>query len=414
MEADRTETDTHDSWSPPTPTRCGAVSAASPSRSGRVGTATSSRRRAPLRCGGPVHPDAGLCERCQVPLRLRRSVRAERRAYYAYSTNAGAGDIQVIRSPDLVNWELVGNGWPTCPAGRLPMPRGPRPCWRGATGTSPTTRCATRRPSGSASACGGFRLSRRSVHRRLGGTPGLPGRRRRIDRSEPVRRRRRPGRTCSGSPRGVAATPPTIWSQELSADGLAPTGAAAALLVADRAFERGRGRGAHPRPRGGGYYLLYAAADWNSRAYAVAYAGCARTLRALPGPADGAGAGVRAPAGGTRWGPRCSTRRQRARVAFHAFCGARRRLPEQPLPPHRLAAGRGRSDRHRRRHLGRGWLSPSVPVRAEAMGSGQVRPRSWVPQSDLSPRARVGGTCCLRSSLVGSDCTNSASTRVLP
>ena len=30
--------------------------------------------------------------------------------YYAYSTNAGVGDIQVIRSGDLSSWEIVGNG----------------------------------------------------------------------------------------------------------------------------------------------------------------------------------------------------------------------------------------------------------------------------------------------------------------
>ena len=35
--------------------------------------------------------------------------------YYAYSTNSGAGDLQVIRSSDLVVWDLFGNALPALP-----------------------------------------------------------------------------------------------------------------------------------------------------------------------------------------------------------------------------------------------------------------------------------------------------------
>ena len=80
---------------------------------------------------------------------------------------------------------------------------------------------------------------------------------------------------------------PTIWSQELSADGLALTGGARALLAADRAFERGVIEAPTLVHEAGGYYLLYAAAGWNSRSYAVAYAGCAGPMGPCQKPGDG-------------------------------------------------------------------------------------------------------------------------------
>ena len=80
VEADRTETDTARflvaAHANEVRSCLGGVSiAVGASRDGDV---QSSAERA-ARCGGPVHADAGLCERCEVPLRLRRPVRAERR-----------------------------------------------------------------------------------------------------------------------------------------------------------------------------------------------------------------------------------------------------------------------------------------------------------------------------------------------
>jgi beta-xylosidase len=118
---------------------------------------------------------------------------------------------------------------------------------------------------------------------------------------------------------GRGGAPPTIWSRELSADGLALTGTARALLVADRAFERGVIEAPSLVHEAGGYYLLYAAADWNSRSYAVAYAGCAGPAGPCIKPGDAqvllsgsrlagpGGAEVFRDAAGSVW------------VAFHAF-----------------------------------------------------------------------------------------------
>ena len=239
-------------------------------------------------------------------------------SYYGYSTNAGAGDIQVVRSPDLVNWELVGNGLAHVPR------------WAAANATWAPAVLArgggyvayyTVREAGSRQQC---------ISRAVSATPAGPF----VDDSAgPLVCQVADGGSIDPSPfvdadgrafllwksEGRGATPPTIWSQELSADGLAPTGAARALLVADRAFERGVIEAPTLVHEAGGYYLLYAAADWNSRSYAVAYAGCAGPAGPCLKPADGrvlasgprlagpGGAEVFRDAGGSPW------------VAFHAF-----------------------------------------------------------------------------------------------
>jgi hypothetical protein len=239
-------------------------------------------------------------------------------AYYAYSTNAGAGDIQIIRSPDLVNWELVGNGladlprWAAANATWAPavLPRGD-----GYVAYYSVRHAASRR---------------QCISRAVSATPVGPF----IDDSQgPLVCQVADGGSIDPSPfvdgdgrayllwksEGRGGTPPTIWSQELSADGLALTGIAHALLVADQAFEAGVIEAPALVHEAGGYYLLYAAADWNSRGYAVAYAGCAGPAGPCLKPADGrvlvsgrrlagpGGAEVFRDGGGSAW------------VAFHAF-----------------------------------------------------------------------------------------------
>ena len=239
-------------------------------------------------------------------------------AYYAYSTNAGAGDIQVIRSPDLVDWELVGNGL----AG-LPRWAAPGATWAPAVVPRGGGYVAyyTVRDAGSRRQC---------ISRAVSAKPAGPF----VDDSAgPLVCQIADGGSIDPSPfvdadgrafllwksEGRGGTPPTIWSQELSADGIALTGGARALLAADRAFERGVVEAPTLVHEGGGYYLLYAAADWNSRSYAVAYAGCAGPMGPCLKPSDGrvlasgprlagpGGAEVFRDAAGSPW------------VAFHAF-----------------------------------------------------------------------------------------------
>jgi Glycosyl hydrolases family 43 len=239
-------------------------------------------------------------------------------AYYGYSTNAGAGDIQVIRSPDLVNWELVGNG-----LADVPRWAAPNATWAPAVLARGGGFVAyyTVRDASSQQQC---------ISRAVAATPAGPF----VDDSAgPLVCQTAAGGSIDPSPfvdtngrafllwksEGRSGTPATIWSQELSADGLALMGAARALLVADRAFERGVIEAPTLVHEAGGYYLLYAAADWNSRSYTVAYAGCAGPAGPCIKPGDGrvlvsgtrlagpGGAEAFRDAGGTLW------------VAFHAF-----------------------------------------------------------------------------------------------
>ncbi len=238
--------------------------------------------------------------------------------YYAYSTNAGAGDIQVIRSPDLVNWELVGNGL----AG---VPR-----WASANATWAPAVLARGNGYVAYYSVRHAASQRQCISRAVSARPAGPF----VDDSYgPLVCQAADGGSIDPSPfvdsdgrahllwksEGRGGTPPTIWSQELSADGLALTDSAHALLVADRTFEAGVIEAPTLVHEAGGYYLLYAAADWNSRGYAVAYAACAGPAGPCLKPADGrvltsgsrlagpGGAEVFRDGGGTPW------------VAFHAF-----------------------------------------------------------------------------------------------
>ena len=238
--------------------------------------------------------------------------------YYAYSTNAGAGDIQVIRSPDLVNWELVGNGL----AG---VPR-----WASANATWAPAVLARGNGYVAYYSVRHAASQRQCISRAVSARPAGPF----VDDSYgPLVCQAADGGSIDPSPfvdgdgrahllwksEGRGGTPPTIWSQELSADGLALTDSAHALLVADRTFEAGVIEAPTLVHEAGGYYLLYAAADWNSRGYAVAYAACAGPAGPCLKPADGrvltsgsrlagpGGAEVFRDGGGSPW------------VAFHAF-----------------------------------------------------------------------------------------------
>jgi len=238
--------------------------------------------------------------------------------YYGYSTNAGAGDIQVIRSSDLVDWELVGNAL----AG-LPRWAAPGATWAPAVLSRGGGYVAyyTVRDAGSQRQC---------ISRAVSTTPAGPF----VDDSAgPLVCQVRDGGSIDPSPfvdadgrafllwksEGRGGRPATIWSQELGADGLALTGGARALVAADRAFERGVIEAPTLVHEGGGYFLLYAAGDWNSRSYVVAYASCAgpmgpclkpddgRVLASGPRLAGPGGAEVFRDSAGTPW------------AAFHAF-----------------------------------------------------------------------------------------------
>jgi Glycosyl hydrolases family 43 len=238
--------------------------------------------------------------------------------YYAYSTNAGAGDIQVISSTDLVSWRLVGNA-----LGGLPFWASPGATW------APSVLARD----------GGYVVyytvrdaasGRQCISRAVASSPTGPF----LDDSwGPMVCQRELGGSIDPSPfvdgdgrayllwKAESAGGPaqTLWSQELTADGRGVTGPAWPLLSADRAFEHGVVEAPSMVREGGTYVLAYAAADWNSRRYATAYATCAGPAGPCTKPADG-----RALVSGTRLAGPGGVELFRSRdgalwAAFHAF-----------------------------------------------------------------------------------------------
>jgi hypothetical protein len=193
--------------------------------------------------------------------------------YYAYSTNAAIGNMQVITSTDLTDWTIVGDGLPLLPS------------WAIAGGTwAPSVvrlgqyyvayytvreaatwgQCISVAISTSAS--GPFldpstapiicqRENSGSIDPRVfvdgGGTPWL----------------------LWTSGRGVL--PGAIWSQQLTPDGLHTTGPANMLVHADRDWENGVTEApAMVETPGGGFALFYSGNLWGSDKYALGMARC--------------------------------------------------------------------------------------------------------------------------------------------
>ncbi len=207
-------------------------------------------------------------------------------SYYGYSTNSGAGDIQVIRSTDLVTWDLVGNALE-----QLPSWAAPHATWAPA---------VLQRGGGYVVYYTARELAsqRQCISRAVASSPAGPFR---DDSTGPLVCQRELGGSIDPSPfvdadgrtyllwkaEGTGGPAQTLWSQELTADGLALTGSARPLLTVDRDFERGVVEAPTMLHEGGAYFLVYAAADWNSRQYSAAYATCAGPGGPCTKPADG-------------------------------------------------------------------------------------------------------------------------------
>jgi hypothetical protein len=190
--------------------------------------------------------------------------------YYAYSTNSGAGNIQVLRSTDLVSWQIVGNALAHIPAWAEPNGTwAPSVLQRGNTYVAYYTV-----PD---------HFLRRCVSRAVAPSPAGPF----VDDSTaPL--------VCDGAPGGAIdpspfvdpsgkaylvwkaqSNPPVIWSQQLSDDGLSVVGTSNALLGVSESFEHGVVEAPSMFMSGGQYFLAYSAGDWHDASYTTAYATCA-------------------------------------------------------------------------------------------------------------------------------------------
>ncbi len=195
--------------------------------------------------------------------------------YYAYSTNAGAGNVQVIRSTDLRHWELLGNALPALPAWSMPNSTW-APSVLARTGYFVMYYAAPDNPAGQRCIAAAVSLAPQGPYVESGPDPlvcrtDLGGA---IDPSPFVDA----GGTAWLLWRGetTSTQPGAIWSAPLTADGRALAGQPIPLLRADQGWEQGvvEAPSMVALP-GGGYGLFYSGSDWNSRRYGVGFARCA-------------------------------------------------------------------------------------------------------------------------------------------
>ncbi len=253
---------------------------------------TSRPRRAVAAPGGPVHPDD-----FPDPHVLRVGS-----AYYAYATNAGPVNVQVLRSTDLERWERLGDALPQLPAwarkGRTWSPavlaRGDRyvlyySAWEPASGRQAISAASADDPAGPFvdTSVGPliFQLDR-------GGS---------IDPS-PFVDDDRAAYLLWKSDDNAFNRPSGLFGQRLREDGLALVGEPAELLGHDRGWEAPLVEAPSIVKAGGAYYLFYSANWWESPNYAVGYATASSPLgpyrkRTRRGPWFVSGAAAAGPGG---------------------------------------------------------------------------------------------------------------------
>ena len=196
--------------------------------------------------------------------------------YYAYATQAGDHDVQVMRSSDLVTWAHLGNalgglpGWAA--AGRtwspVALPRGDGPA------RSYVLYYVVREPQS----------DRQAISVAQAASPEGPF----VDTSTgPIVFQLDRGGSIDPSPfvdeDGTAYLlwksddnaiqhPSRLWIQALSTDGLTLTGSPTELLAHDRPWERPLVEAPSMVRHDRRYYLFYSANWWESARYSVGYA----------------------------------------------------------------------------------------------------------------------------------------------
>ena len=191
--------------------------------------------------------------------------------YYAYATNAGGANVQVMRSADLTGWEALPDALPV-----LPSWAGPGRTWAPAVlprGDRYLLYYTVREPT-SDRQCVSVATARTPAGPFAGGTGPLVFQLERggsIDPSPFVD----PDGTAYllwKSDDNAFERPSSLWGQPLSADGLALSGTPTELLRHDRDWERPLIEAPAMVCVDGVYYLFYSARWWESADYAVGYA----------------------------------------------------------------------------------------------------------------------------------------------
>jgi hypothetical protein len=214
--------------------------------------------------------------------------------YYAFSTNSGAGDIQVITSTDLVDWSLVGDALTTVPQwATRGMTWAPSVLHLAATPAQPASpghpavparpeafvMYYTVRDAASGAEC---------ISSAVSGLPAGPY----FDRTTaPLVCESADGGSIDPTPfvdtdgsmwmlwkRERAHQPATLRIQQLSANGRTLTGQAFDLLQSDRAWQHGVIEAPTMIHTSAGYFLFFAGGDWSTATYATGVAVCATPI----------------------------------------------------------------------------------------------------------------------------------------
>ncbi len=222
-------------------------------------------------------------------------------SYYAYGTNSTAGNIQIMKSTDLVHWKKSGNALPTLASWARPgytwapavihLKRSYLLYYTAAV-ASTRTQCLSvataRRPEGPFVDNSSAPLECQVA---LGGS---------IDPS--------PYTDASGNPylawksNGAHGQPATLWAQALNAKGTALVGAGpTALLRPSQSWEGSVVEAPSMIFTAGSYALFYSANNWDSAAYGIGAARCTGPLgpcvKPLAGPLLGSQSGFDGPGG---------------------------------------------------------------------------------------------------------------------
>jgi hypothetical protein len=219
--------------------------------------------------------------------------------YFAYATNGGGRNVQVMSSLDLHTWQRMSDALP-----QLPSWAAPNFTWAPevlAFGPNRFVLYYTARHRSSGLQC---------IGRAVGTMPQGPftdelsqpfvcqmDRRGSIDPS--------PFRDADGrsyllyKSEGTVGEPTRIWSQPLSADGSALAGPPVQIAVTDQAWEEPLIEGPTMTFAGGSYWLFYAGNHWETARYAIGVARCASAL----GPCTKDGRGPVLSSAGAMAGP---------------------------------------------------------------------------------------------------------------